>query len=232
MLPKLENPFDDQKCFFKGTESLTIFDVGAYIGQITGIYEEIFPEATIYCFEPFPDSFRKLEELSRNQKIKVYQMAVSDQVDKTKLYVNADITCNSFFPRPKDGTKYYPVKAEHIDQIRVDTITIDNFCDREQIEHIDILKIDVEGAETKVLNGARSKLSNQAISLIYTEVMFTAHYEGGCLFHELAGLLEQYGYTLFNFYNLKRAKDGQLRWGNAIFLSPQIRAWIDDIHSI
>jgi len=40
----------------------------------------------------------------------------------------------------------------------------------------------------------------------------------------LAALLDQYGYSLFDVYNLKRAKNGQLRWGNAIFLSPHVRA--------
>jgi hypothetical protein len=58
--------------------------------------------------------------------------------------------------------------------------------------------------------------------------MFVSHYEGGCMFHELTTFLEQYSYTLFNLYNLKRAKNGQLRWGNAIFLSPQVRARIDE----
>ena len=54
--------------------------------------------------------------------------------------------------------------------------------------------------------------------------MFIAHYEGGCLFHEITGLLEKHDYSLFNLFNLKRAKDGQLRWGNAIFLSPEAQA--------
>ena len=43
------------------------------------------------------------------------------------------------------------------------------------------------------------------------------------MFHELSAFLSKYDYTLLNFYNLKRSKSGQLRWGNAIFLSPQIR---------
>lgn len=224
---KSDDPFLAQQYLFGNIEPSIIFDVGAYIGQISKTYKEIFPGATIYCFEPFPESFQKLEELSADQKIKAYQLAVSDHTDKTTLYVNADVTCNSFFPRPKDGAHYYPEKAKHIGRIEVDTTTIDGFCDAEHIEQIDILKLDVEGAEIKALTGACEKLSSCAISLIYIEVMFTAHYEDGCLYHELAGFLEQYGYTLFNFYNLKRAKNGQLRWGNAIFLSPEQRKQIE-----
>ena len=224
---KSEDPFLAQKRFFNDAKQLTIFDVGAYIGEVTKTYREIFSNATIYCFEPFPDSFQKLERLSVNKWVRPYQMAISDHVNKIKLYVNADLTCNSFFPRPKDGPKYYPEKAENIGEIEVDTTTIDNFCNRENISQIDILKLDVEGAEIKALRGACDKLSKHAVSLIYTEVMFTPHYEGGCMSHELTGFLEQYGYTLFNLYNLKRAKNGQLRWGNAIFISPGMRTRIE-----
>lgn len=230
--PQMGNAFDAQRSFFDNDGNMVIFDVGAYIGEVTKIYIGLFPCAKIFCFEPFDDSFQKLERLSNNKLVHPYQMAVSDHIGKIKLYVNEDLTCNSFFPRPKGGPTYYPRKAEHIDQIEVDTITIDTFCERKKIEQIDILKLDVEGAEMRVLKGACDKLSKHAISLIYTEVMFTAHYEGGCMFHELTGFLEQYGYTLFNLYNLKRAKNGQIRWGNAIFLSPRSRAKVNETQCV
>jgi len=94
---------------------------------------------------------------------------------------------------------------------------------KEKISYIDILKVDVEGAEIKVFTGAVGKLSSHNIGLIYAEVTFVPHYEGGCLFHELSTFLSKYSYTLLNLYNLKISKSGQLRWGNAIFLSPQLR---------
>ena len=161
--------------------------------------------------------------------VRTFQTAVSDHIGKTKLHINSDLTCNSLFSRPKSGPVYYSEKSQNVDEIEVDTITVDSFCERENIERIDILKLDVEGAEKKVLSGACNKLSKHNIYLIYTEVMFVSHYEGGCMFHELTSFLEQYGYTLFNFYNLKRAKNGQIRWGNAIFLSPQARTKVEQL---
>ncbi|MFC1635037.1 FkbM family methyltransferase [Planctomycetota bacterium] len=220
----LENAFSAQRHFFDKDNAPIIFDVGAYIGEVTRTYREIFPQAKLYCFEPFPGSFRELEKQSVDPLAKLYQVAISDQIGKTTLNVNADLSCNSIFPRPQNEPAYYSAHAQNVDQIEVDTTTIDSFCKRENIERIDILKLDVEGAEIKALRGAHNTLSNHAVTLIYTEIMFIPHYEGGCLFHELAGLLKQYGYTLFNLYNLKRAKNGQLRWGNAIFLSPQAKA--------
>jgi hypothetical protein len=91
--------------------------------------------------------------------------------------------------------------------------------------------MDVEGCELKVLRGLSRKLRGGCIRLIYAEVMFVPHYEGGCLFHEVSDFLCQSGYSLFDLYDLKRAGNGQLRWGNAIFLSPEMRAHIERIRS-
>ena len=226
-----DNAFRDQRRFFDKDSAPIIFDAGAYTGEVSRTYRAIFPRAKLYCFEPFPGSLRELERLSSEPLVKIYPMAISDHIGKTTLNVNADLSCNSIFQRPQNAFAYYSEKAQNVDQIEVDTTTIDNVCNEEDITRIDILKLDVEGAEIKALRGAHNTLSKHAVTLIYTEIMFIPHYEGGCLFYELAGVLAHYGYTLFNLYNLKRAKNGQLRWGNAIFLSPQARAVAESGHT-
>ncbi|MHC4308851.1 MAG: FkbM family methyltransferase [Planctomycetota bacterium] len=223
----IDDPFLFQKLLFAGEKHLVVFDVGAYVGDITTAYAEIFPQATMHCFEPFPNSFKKLGRLTKSKHIKPYQIALSNQKGKAKLLVNTDQSCNSMFPRPTTGAKYYSKSSQIIDQIEVETQTMDTFCDSEGIADIDILKLDVEGAELKVLNGATRILTEKRIKLIFTEVMFVAHYEGGCLFHEVSDFLSRYHYTLYNLYNLKRARNGWLRWGNAIFLNPQMQDRIE-----
>lgn len=228
-ISKLENAFTVQKSLFENSSSLIIFDVGAYIGEITSVYKKTFPNSAIYCFEPFPQSFQKLSQLCCNKSISVYNLAFSDEEGKSVLYINADPSCNSLFSRPESGFKYYSENSTNISQVEVKTSTLDCFCDRTGVTAIDILKLDVEGAEIKVLRGASKKLEGKQIKLIYSEVMFTPHYEGGCLFHEVSVFLSQYNYSLFNLYNLKQAHNGQLRWGNAIFVSPEIRTQIESI---
>ncbi|UCC98541.1 MAG: FkbM family methyltransferase [Phycisphaerales bacterium] len=229
---KTENALDLQRCLFGDTRNIVIFDVGAYVGEITAAYKKAFPSSTVYSFEPFPESFRELCRRCGDLSIDAYNLAMSDEEANLKFYVNTDESCNSFFPRSERGRRYCPQRSKNVRTIEVRATTLDSFCDCKNISTIDILKLDVEGAETKVLKGASRKLSATQIELIYTEVMFVPHYEGGCIFHELAGFLEPYGYTLFNLYNLKRAKDGQLRWGDAIFLSPEARTRLNHIRSM
>ena len=225
---KRNKPFEVQKRLFCGNVDLVIFDVGAYVGEIAAKYKQIFPKSTIHCFEPFPDSFQKLNQLCRDASIKTHQIAFSDKEEKATFHTNVDLSCNSLLPPTEGEFKCYSAKSIKDGEIQVETNTIDNFCAEAGISGIDILKMDVEGAEIKVLKGASKMLSNQAIKLIYSEVMFIPHYTDGCLFHELTAFLDKYGYTLLNFYHLKSAKNGQLRWGNAIFLSPKIRTRIKD----
>lgn len=219
----IDDPFLVQKFLLGGEKHLAIFDVGAYVGDITATYAKIFPQATIYCFEPFPDSFNKLSTLAKSSSIKPFQIALCDKNSQANLQINTDRSCNSIFTRPTTGAKYYSQNSRYVSQIEVETQTLDTFCNTKGIADIDILKLDVEGAELKVFKGALGKLSDKRIRLIFAEVMFVAHYEGGCLFHEVSDFLSRYGYTLFNLYNLKRARNGQLRWGNAIFLNPKMQ---------
>ena len=225
-----EDSFFAQRSFFDGEKNLVVFDVGAYVGDITAVYKKSFPSATVYCFEPFPDSFQKLCRFASHKSIRPYQIAFSDQNGKAAFQVNTDQSCNSLFPRPSAGAKYYSKSSQNVGQIEIETRMIDSFCDTEDVTDIDILKLDVEGSELKVLKGASGRLRDKRIKLIYTEVMFVAHYEGGCLFCEVSDFLSRYGYTLFNLYNLKRARNGQLRWGNAIFLSPQMQDRIESTY--
>jgi FkbM family methyltransferase len=223
---KRNKPIEVQKRLMSKATDLVIFDVGAYVGEVAATYKRLFPQSTIYCFEPFPDSFQKLNRLCRDGSIKAHQIALSDKKGNTTFNINVDLSCNSLLLPTESDFKCYSAKSIKDSEIQVETNTLDNFCTGAKISCIDILKLDVEGAEVKVLEGASRMLSKQAIKLIYSEVMFIPHYDGGCMFHELTAFLNRYGYTLFNLYHLRSARNGQLRWGNAIFLSPGIRAGI------
>ncbi|MDT8304040.1 MAG: FkbM family methyltransferase, partial [Sedimentisphaerales bacterium] len=93
----IDDPFLVQKILLGGEKNLVVFDVGAYVGDITAAYAKIFPQATIYCFEPYPDSFNKLSTLAKSSSIKPFQIALSDKNSQVNLHINTDLSCNSIF---------------------------------------------------------------------------------------------------------------------------------------
>ena len=76
--------------------------------------------------------------------------------------------------------------------------------------------------ELEAFQGAVGLLEREAIQLIYTETMFVPVYAGQPLFHDLSGFLADYGYALYNLYDLEYGNNAQLKWANCIFLSPTL----------
>lgn len=215
-----KNAFDDQRMLLSGTRVQTIFDIGANIGQTAAKYSYLFPESTIYSFEPLPESFQKLHRRFKgNNLVEPIQLAVSNKVGKRKFYVNQDSTTNSLLPTVDEvGYWFDPNRIKNIAAIEVPVTTIDDFCKQKSIDEIQILKMDIQGGEVMALEGATGKLSQGSISLIYTEILFVPFYEGQALFYEVCNFLSGYGYRLYNMYQFHYARNGQVIWGDAIFI--------------
>jgi len=74
-------------------------------------------------------------------------------------------------PSPKSGRRYYNKQGVAVADIDVPSVTVDNFCAQSGIDHIDILKLDVQGGELLALEGTKHMLSRTAVTLIYAEVV-------------------------------------------------------------
>jgi len=216
-----KDAFYDQRMLLSDTKVQTIFDIGASGGQTTAKYSSLFPEATIYSFEPFPESFQKLRRrFEGNSLVKPIQFAVSNKVGKRKFYINQNSATNSLLPTTDDAEYWAdsPNAIRSVTTIEVAVTTIDDFCKQESINEIQILKMDIQGGELNALQGATEKLNERSILLIYTEILFVPIYEGQTLFYEICNLLSGYGYRLFDMYNFAHARNGQIKWGDAIFV--------------
>jgi FkbM family methyltransferase len=203
---------------------ISILDVGANKGQTARKYRSQFQTADIYCFEPFPDSIAELQkQFSDDRKVHIVPKAVAQEKGTATFYVNEFDATNSLLPRSTSDRRYYPKYAGPKETIEVEVIDLDQFLLENDISTVDILKFDIQGGELKALHGAESLLGAGNTSLIYTEIMFVPHYEDSPLFHEVWSFLSKFGYSLFDIYDLHRARNGQLRYGDALFVSESVR---------
>ena len=214
---KAYNPFQQLLELHK-SNNCTIFDIGAYDGRISKEFLMKFPQAEIHAFEPFPESFEKLNKLKESQKgLIANNCAIADTIGHKDLHVNSFSPTNSLY-ESNSVNDYHNnlMKTQNI--ISVKTDTIDNYCKANAIQHIDILKMDIQGGELDALKGAEELLSKKKISYIYVEVEFVEMYKKQPLFIDIASYLKGYGFSLYNLYHSVIDSTGQLMWADALFV--------------
>jgi FkbM family methyltransferase len=181
-------------------EGMTVFDVGANIGELSLLFSRFVGNTGIvYAFEASSSMFEKLSKiltLTRRPRIVLNHAAVADKSGKLKFHVYDDDHSgwNSLADRPLE--RYgIDLKPDHIEE--VESITIDDYCQKNNISQIDLLKIDVEGAEYQVLLGARHMLENQKILCCVFEFGQTT-FDMGNNPNEIEAYLNQFNYRIQN----------------------------------
>jgi FkbM family methyltransferase len=220
--PTSADPFDDQATILWGAGLVPtmVFDLGAHFGTTVARYRALFPGARIFAFEPFADSFAQLRDFTASDPgVRPINSAVSDRDGLSRLYLFHHEQANSLLPVASSAGRYYDSELfVGKGAVEVPTVTLDRFCKAEGVPNIDILKMDVQGAELPVLHGARDLLAGGRVALIYSETEFAQVYEGQATFYEIREYLAKFGYDMFNLYSLYRGKDGRLVAADAIFL--------------
>jgi FkbM family methyltransferase len=151
-------------------ENIVVFDVGANIGNYSKMVREIFGDnADIYAFEPSLKTFERLLQNTCNIKIKPYNFGLSNRNESCTLYTNKEASgLASVYQR---NLEHFGVEMNKTETIEMKTI--DNFCFANNIRKIHFLKMDVEGHELKVLDGAQRMMNEKRIEFIQFEF-------GGC----------------------------------------------------
>jgi FkbM family methyltransferase len=121
-----------------------------------------------------------LPALSAKANVVLNEVAVSDTNGSADLFRSAKTNGGSWTPsssirKPKRATEYYPWMT--FDKgITVPTVSLDNYCQEHRIEHVDLLKMDIQGAEIDAIRGGLTTFSKTAYVL--TEVCEGEEYEG------------------------------------------------------
>lgn len=166
----------------------TVLDVGANVGTWAMMAAETLPEAQIYALEVVPATAQTLRTRTAAQpRIKCFDHGLSAETGTLSIHYNpAASTLSTFTDYPHKG-------AGALVECRV--IRGDEFLDREGIGTVDLLKLDVEGAEHLALEGLRDHLRARRIRFIqfeYGKVNILTHF----LLRDFYKLFADHGYVV------------------------------------
>ena len=141
-----------------------VIDVGANIGYYTLIFAQLVgASGKVFAFEPEPKNFEILKkniEVNNYQNIIAEQKIVSDESGMVKLFIAEKGIVGHRLQQKTDSQKF----------IEVESILLDNYLKNLNLsEKINFIKIDVEGAEVKVLEGSKIMIEKSDQLKIFTE---------------------------------------------------------------
>jgi FkbM family methyltransferase len=202
-----------------GIEKPIIFDVGAHHGNTSRKFRRIFPKAIVYAFEPFRDSFARLKTATEEDlKIKCFNYGLSEHNGSQPFHSNPFSATNSLFSTDEMASNTWkPGILETKGIVHEKFKTLDSVISTLAVQTIDILKLDVQGAEHLVMKGSVSACQNHTIKCIYTEIIIQPTYNGQKRFDQALSVFYECGFDLYNIYNMSHNSKGKLRQIDAIF---------------
>jgi len=214
-----EDPFTAMQHLLIGIKQPIIFDVGAHHGHISRHFRSLFPTSTVYSFEPFQDSFEQLKaNTASDQGIKVFNFGLGDRNGTQSFNSNSSSATNSLLATDELGSLTWGsglLETKTI--VQAEFRTLDSVLEAMRIPRIDILKLDVQGAEPLVMEGALSACRTGAISLVYSEIIIQPTYKGQKRFDESLAAFYRNGFDLYNIYNMCYTAEGRLCQVDATF---------------
>ena len=195
-----------------GKNRISIVDVGAHNGDFIERIKKSFEIQHAVLFEPIPDCFDKLNQ--RYTSYKVINQVVSDTPGMVTFNVNEQKQTSSMF-NFLDIEELSNVDKAVRDQVRIDATTLD--IELKQFGTVDLLKVDVQGAEHLVFKGGKNTLPRTEV--IYVEVSFKKLYEKSSDFFDIHHFLNEQGFLLREIFSGHRSEIGELLQANAIFFN-------------
>jgi len=154
----------------------------------------------VYAIEPDPDNYRRLREnlrLNRLERISSARVAMSDRPGSVALF------------KPSGSHSGLPSMARRpgLDEtVQVEATTLDAYCEQNNLRRLDLLKVDVEGAELLVFRGGVQTLSSSDGPAILFEVNEETATPFGYSSADVKCFLKELGYEIFHYDGMRLSR--------------------------
>lgn len=179
---------------------MTVFDVGAHIGELTLMFSRFVGDAgRVHAFEPSSAGFERLTATcaaASLRNVTLRHAALAEQETTVLLHSYGD-DYQSWTSQARRPLEAYGIDVRVVGTEESPATTLDSYCEKNSISSIDLLKVDVEGAEFQVLLGARRMLEARRIECIafeFGQTTFDMHNDPD----EIQQYLHDLGYVLRN----------------------------------
>ena len=203
-----------------------ILDIGAYTGTSAIRFRNLFPQSRLVCFEPNPAARAELEGTTAQLggDIRISDVAISDADGTTKFIVQGinpglsglvrrNLQSRDSIALAKGGNA--DTSQINLLEIEVRTSRLDSI-EYLKCENVDLMKIDVQSCEAKVLRGAQKILTRTQVMMV--EVSFYDLYENQSSFRAIEEFTEPAGLKLWAITTHSRnPMNGRTDWVNVVY---------------
>ena len=218
-----------------------VFDVGANVGATLEEFKEWWPDAQVHCFEPQEECRGELERCAaqypdgqvvinqcaagsvKTDSAPFYTHDISNGISgfhKVNLESNDSITLREV--RALGGGELTRYEQKLNRERSVEVTRLDHYMQIAGVESINLLKIDTQGFEPKVLEGLGDRLAN--VDIVLTELMFYDYYKQSLSFSDIEQWLLPAGLRLYDISHIsKNPMNGRTDWVDVIYVNDRIR---------
>lgn len=186
--------------------------VGANDGEEIHRLRKTYPNAHFRCFEPSPPSYRKLANNFRGTGfVECHELALSDNLG-TAIFHELPLAGNGSLLRPdaERWSAFTKVDTNEVTSFEVKVSILDQ--ELTDLQKIDLLWIDVQGAEGDVLKGA-TKTMDRVLAIFLEVALVDSPYQGAMPYSQLSAMLQGFGFLCVGL-----GTDGWNYSGNALWI--------------
>lgn len=183
---------------------VVVYDIGANKGSWTNDCLQFFPDATYYLFEPQINLKNDIDALFTNKKnIQLFSVGVGNKIGELLFTIyDRDDSCTFMLTADE-------AQAKGLEQVKVPMVQLDTFAIDNNLKPPSILKIDAEGLDLEVLEGAKKLAQEAEIIMIEVGVM-NKTFENSAL--NIMNYLDEIGFRLFDITDLNRPFENNALW--------------------